>query len=57
MVIQRLEMCREMVKMAIQFVMVVAEAVVVVMHQNPALPATNSALTAATPVPFVGFLP
>ncbi|MBA0843028.1 hypothetical protein Goarm_000248, partial [Gossypium armourianum] len=34
MVLQRLEMCVEMVKLVIKFVIVVAEAVGIVIHQN-----------------------
>ncbi|KAM6541696.1 hypothetical protein CsatB_006143 [Cannabis sativa] len=60
MVIQRLEMCIEMVKMAIDFVIVVAEAVEIVIHQNSSPSSSssrNSALQSTAHVPFVGFLP
>ncbi|PON78916.1 hypothetical protein PanWU01x14_014170 [Parasponia andersonii] len=62
MVIQRLEMCIEMVKMAIEFVIVVAEAVGVVIQQNSSsspqpLRSTNSALQSSAYLPFIGFLP
>ncbi|XP_050365270.1 uncharacterized protein LOC126783782 [Argentina anserina] len=57
MVLQRLEMCVELVKLAIEFVIVVAEAVEVVLQQSfPPNLSTTSAYT-STHLPFVGFLP
>lgn len=57
MLLQRLEICVELLKLAIEFVMVVAEAVGVVIHQNDGAPALTGSRSLGTPVPFVGFLP
>ncbi|KAB1993588.1 hypothetical protein ERO13_D13G035700v2 [Gossypium hirsutum] len=61
MVLQRLEMCVEMVKLVIKFVIVVAEAVGIVIHQNdsnrPVIMSMPIRSHAAPSVPFVGFLP
>ncbi|KAB2047366.1 hypothetical protein ERO13_A13G037400v2 [Gossypium hirsutum] len=61
MVLQRLEICVQMVKLVIEFVIVVAEAVGIVIHQNdsnrPVIMSMPSRSFAAPPVPFVGFLP
>ncbi|KAI9181918.1 hypothetical protein LWI28_020057 [Acer negundo] len=52
----RLGMCIELVKMAIEFVMVVAEAVSIVIHHDVTPQEfSNHSYTAA--VPFIGFLP
>ncbi|KAK2665170.1 hypothetical protein Ddye_003744 [Dipteronia dyeriana] len=55
-IVQRLGMCIELVKMAIEFVVVVAEAVSVVIHQN-VTPQELSNHSYAVAVPFIGFLP
>ncbi|KAK4847793.1 hypothetical protein QYF36_006010 [Acer negundo] len=53
---KRLGMCIELVKMAIEFVMVVAEAVSIVIHHDVTPQEfSNHSYTAA--VPFIGFLP
>ncbi|KAA0031272.1 hypothetical protein Csa_017301 [Cucumis sativus] len=54
--IQRLELCLELLRMAINFVVVVAESVGDVIHrecQPQALPTAGGRV----PVPFVGFYP
>ncbi|XP_048337162.1 uncharacterized protein LOC107411246 [Ziziphus jujuba] len=56
MVIQRIEMCVELLKMAIEFVIVVAEAVGIVIHQNMS-PAFIRSSAYPTPLPFIGFYP
>ncbi|MBA0573034.1 hypothetical protein Golob_000329 [Gossypium lobatum] len=54
-------MCVEMVKLVIKFVIVVAEAVGIVIHQNdsnrPVIMSMPIRSHAAASVPFVGFLP
>ncbi|MBA0631566.1 hypothetical protein Godav_000426 [Gossypium davidsonii] len=54
-------MCVEMVKLVIKFVIVVAEAVGIVIHQNdsnrPVIMSMPIRSHAAPSVPFVGFLP
>lgn len=56
MVIQRLGMCMELVRLAIQFVMVVAEAVGVAIQQNG--PPQQTYPGSETPVAFnIAFLP
>ncbi|KAI5577131.1 hypothetical protein POPTR_009G107050v4 [Populus trichocarpa] len=56
MVIQRLEMCIALVKLAMEFIMAVVEAIGIVIQQNgTAAPLANHHYIA--PVPFVGFLP
>ncbi|XVE49141.1 hypothetical protein DITRI_Ditri01bG0058500 [Diplodiscus trichospermus] len=60
MVLQRLGICVELVKLAIEFVMVVAEAVGIVIHQNDGRPVVMTMASrsyASTSVPFVGFIP
>ncbi|KAG2705503.1 hypothetical protein I3843_05G049600 [Carya illinoinensis] len=62
MVIQRLEMCMELIRMAIEFVMVVAEAVgIVIGHQNgtglPPRPSPTSYPVYGNLIPFLGLLP
>ncbi|KAF9675943.1 hypothetical protein SADUNF_Sadunf09G0086600 [Salix dunnii] len=53
MVIQRLEMCIVLVKLAMEFIMAVAEAIGIFIQQNgTAAPLANRLYTA--PVPFVG---
>ncbi|KAK1560237.1 hypothetical protein Q3G72_023852 [Acer saccharum] len=52
----RLGMCIELVKMAIEFVVVVAEAVSIVIHHN-VTPQELSNHSYAAAVPFIGFLP
>ncbi|ESW28520.1 hypothetical protein PHAVU_003G293400 [Phaseolus vulgaris] len=54
MVIHRLELCITMVRLAIEFVMSVAETVVVV-QQRTAEP-LGSLNRASTPLPFYGYL-
>ncbi|KAK4258729.1 hypothetical protein QN277_005144 [Acacia crassicarpa] len=55
MVIKRIELCIYLVKMAIQFVIIVAETVVVI-QERTSEPLSNLN-RAATPIPFSGFLP
>lgn len=56
MVIQRLEMCIALVKLAMEFFMAVVEAIGMVIQRNgTAAPLANHHYIA--PVPFVGFLP
>lgn len=59
MVIQRLEMCMELLKMAIEFVIVVAEAVGMVIQENmsPNSSAQRFRSHHIPSVPFVGFFP
>ncbi|OMP01570.1 hypothetical protein COLO4_11728 [Corchorus olitorius] len=61
MVLQRLEICVELLKLAIDFVIVVAEAVGVVIQQSertpPMIAAASGRSISSTSVPFVGFLP
>jgi hypothetical protein len=54
MVIHRIELCISMVRMAIEFVMAVAETVVIVQERNsePFVPLNR----ANTPLPFYGYL-
>ncbi|CAL5213208.1 unnamed protein product [Lathyrus oleraceus] len=54
MVIHRIELCISMVRMAIEFVMAVAETVVIVQERNtdPFVPFSR----ANTPLPFHGYL-
>ncbi|KAG5238858.1 hypothetical protein IMY05_009G0086000 [Salix suchowensis] len=55
MVIRRLEMCIVLVKLAMELIMAVAEAIGIFIQQNgSAAPLANRLYTA--PVPFVGFL-
>lgn len=54
MVIHRLELCITMVRMAIEFVMSVAETVVIVQQRTSEPLATLN--RASTPLPFYGFL-
>ncbi|OMO74182.1 hypothetical protein CCACVL1_16918 [Corchorus capsularis] len=57
---EELEICVELLKLAIDFVVVVAEAVGVVIQQSertPPMIAAASGRSISTPVPFVGFLP
>lgn len=57
-IIQRLAICIEIVKLAIKFVMFVAEAVGIVIQQNMSPDLSTSFATAAPfPLPYVGFLP
>ncbi|MBA0682990.1 hypothetical protein Goari_024671, partial [Gossypium aridum] len=53
MVLQRLEMCVELMKLAVEFVVVVAEAVGIVIHQNHSPPVMTASRSFATPVPLV----
>lgn len=57
MVIQRWEMCMELLKLAIEFVIVVAEAVETVLQQNFPAPLTSSSVYTTNHLPFVGLLP
>lgn len=59
MMIQRLEICVELVKLAIEFVMVVAEAVGLVIHESSAVPARSLAgnRSFSASLPYVGFIP
>ncbi|KAF3435685.1 hypothetical protein FNV43_RR22776 [Rhamnella rubrinervis] len=59
MVIQRLEVCLELLKMAIEFVIVVAEAVGIVFQHNVSPPQLlrSSAYATAPVLPFIGLLP
>ncbi|AES90241.1 hypothetical protein MtrunA17_Chr4g0045391 [Medicago truncatula] len=54
MVVHRIELCISMVRMAIEFVMAVAETVVIVQERNsePFSPINR----ANTPLPFYGYL-
>lgn len=56
MVTHKMEVCRELIKLVIEMVVVVAEAVKLVLHQNetrrPRLSPAN-----AIPLPYVGLLP
>ncbi|XVE66891.1 hypothetical protein DITRI_Ditri08aG0116300 [Diplodiscus trichospermus] len=54
----RLEICVELMKLAIDFVMVVAEAFGIAIHQNHRWPVvmTTPSRSFAAPLPFVGFL-
>ncbi|MBA0799196.1 hypothetical protein Gohar_009726 [Gossypium harknessii] len=54
MVLQRLEICVELMKLAVEFVVVVAEAVGIVIHQNHSPPVMTASRPFATPVPLVG---
>lgn len=56
MVIQRLEICIELVKLAIKFVFVVAEAVGIFIQQNMS-PDLSTSFATAVPLPHVGFFP
>ena len=57
MLFQRLEMCIELIRLSVRFVIIVAEAVGVVIQQNgpPQLTFTYPGYGTATP--FVGFMP
>ena len=57
MLFQRLEMCIELIRLSVRFVIIVAEAVGVVIQQNgpPQLTFTYAGYGTATP--FVGFMP
>ncbi|XVF67640.1 hypothetical protein PTKIN_Ptkin10aG0137600 [Pterospermum kingtungense] len=57
MVLKRLEICLELVRLAIEFIVVVAEAVGIVIHQNDDRPVAITAVSRSFvgPVPFVGF--
>lgn len=59
MVLQRLGICVELVKLAIEFVVVVADAVGIVIQQNDDRQVARTAVSQSfvDPVPFVGFLP
>lgn len=57
MVFQRLEMCIEMVKLAIEFVIVVAEAVGTAIHQNMSPANISTSSLVAAPVPLLGIIP
>ncbi|KAG8497941.1 hypothetical protein CXB51_006654 [Gossypium anomalum] len=57
MVLQRLEICVELMKLAVDFVVVVAEAVGIVIHQNHSPPVMTASRSFATSVPLIGFLP
>ncbi|EEF40468.1 conserved hypothetical protein [Ricinus communis] len=54
MVIQRLEMCVALVKIAMEFVIVVAEAIGVVIQQNTSSSSHLPIHHSSGPVPFVG---
>ena len=57
MVIQRLEMCISLLKMAVEFVLVFAEAVgLVVNHNATPLLANSASVGNDVSVPFIGFL-
>ncbi|CAN1307266.1 hypothetical protein LINPERPRIM_LOCUS27029 [Linum perenne] len=56
MVIHRVEMCISMAKLAVEFVLSVAEAVHVV-QQDAGYAYSSSNPASAVSVPFVGFLP
>ena len=57
MVIQRLEMCISLLKMAVEFVLVFAEAVgLVINHNATALLANSASVGNDVSVPFIGFL-
>ncbi|MFQ6630230.1 hypothetical protein Gotur_006621, partial [Gossypium turneri] len=49
MVLQRLEICVELMKLAVEFVVVVAEAVGIVIHQNHSPPVMTASRPFATP--------
>ncbi|OAY29431.1 hypothetical protein MANES_15G144200v8 [Manihot esculenta] len=56
MMFQRLEMCIQLIRLALEFVFIVAEAIGIVIEQDSShryIPTQ----TFAVPVPFVGFLP
>jgi hypothetical protein len=55
-IMKRVEMCMELLRLAIEFVIVVAEAVCVVIHQS-STPQLAFQLGYGNPVPFVAFLP
>ncbi|QHN82212.1 hypothetical protein HN51_058873 [Arachis hypogaea] len=55
MVVHRIELCIAMVRMAIEFVMSVAETVVTVQERNTE--PLGSLHRTSTPLPFSGFLP
>ncbi|XP_065856875.1 uncharacterized protein [Euphorbia lathyris] len=56
MMIQRVEMCISLVKLAFEFVVVVAEAVGTVIHENSSN--SHHSIHEYSPfIPFVGFLP
>ncbi|KDP38247.1 hypothetical protein JCGZ_04890 [Jatropha curcas] len=58
MVIQRLEMCMELMKLALDFVFVVAEAIGIVIQQSTSTHSQSLPNHHFAPaVPFVGFLP
>ncbi|KAM5549115.1 hypothetical protein ABKV19_000507 [Rosa sericea] len=57
MVILRLDMCVELLKLAIEFVIVVAEAVEIALQQNFPPNLTSTSAYTSTHLPFVGFLP
>ncbi|GKV22724.1 hypothetical protein SLEP1_g32566 [Rubroshorea leprosula] len=56
MMLQRIEMCLELLKLAVKFVIVVAEAVGLVIQQNSTMSLLpgNQSLSA---LPYVGFFP
>ncbi|ONH91449.1 hypothetical protein PRUPE_8G115400 [Prunus persica] len=56
MVIQRLEMCLELLKLALEFVLLVAQAVEIALQHNMS-PFTSYSAYSSVPVHFVGFLP
>ncbi|KAM3695151.1 uncharacterized protein LOC142643705 [Castanea sativa] len=55
MLFQRLEMCIELIRLSVRFVIVVAEAVGVVIQQNGPPPLTFPGYGTSTP--FAGFMP
>ncbi|KAL4615533.1 hypothetical protein ACB092_07G132600 [Castanea dentata] len=55
MLFQRLEMCIELIRLSVRFVIVVAEAVGVVIQQNGPPPLAYPGYGTSTP--FVGFMP
>uniref|UniRef100_A0A1S8ACW1 Uncharacterized protein n=1 Tax=Citrus limon TaxID=2708 RepID=A0A1S8ACW1_CITLI len=57
MMIQRLEMCIELVKLAIEFVLVVAEAVGAVIHRNESPENISTTTFVIAPAPLVGIIP
>ncbi|KAL9417972.1 hypothetical protein AB3S75_040885 [Citrus x aurantiifolia] len=56
MMMMRLEMCIELVKLAIEFVLVVAEAVGTVIHRNES-PENTSTTFVVAPAALVGIIP
>ncbi|XVF01190.1 hypothetical protein REPUB_Repub04eG0067200 [Reevesia pubescens] len=57
MVLHKLEICVELVKLVIEFVMVVVAAVGIVIHQNDRPVVMTVSRSFASPVPFIGFFP